>query len=442
MSRAYSILGCRFFLVAFCSLSVLSVTAQDTADLKKELDDLRQQNRLLQNQLQQQQDMINQLSQKFSEFQQTNAARENNLPAKPAEADDSSAAPPKSKGFTLGNVVISGEGAAGFFETGKNGQYPNAPFRVDEARFFVDAPIWDNVYFYGQLDLITPQSPDAGLYLGELYVEAEGLAKHWDMDQLLNLRIGNLYIPFGEEYQNRFAIDDPLISHSLSDLWGYNPGLELYGSWKKMSYVVAVQNGGISTLNDNTADKSIAGRIGYDPASWLHFSVSAMRTGKLSAAEDISAMWFGDGLFQSIGSPTTTVFRVSLGEADAAVKWKSGYAKAAGGGATYDDNDPTADNHRNIYYYYLEALQHLTPKIYGVTRFSQIRADGGYPIVGDTPTFGLPTSDLWRLSLGLGYHFNDHLIWKVEYMFEQGRLSTGGARDHENMIATEAAFKF
>jgi len=117
-------------------------------------------------------------------------------------------------------------------------------------------------------------------------------------------------------------------------------------------------------------------------------------------------------------------------------------APAAGGGATYDDNDPTADNHRNIYYYYLEALQHLTPKIYGVTRFSQIRADGGYPIVGDTPTFGLPTSDLWRLSLGLGYHFNDHLIWKVEYMFEQRRLSTGGARDHENMIAAEAAFKF
>jgi hypothetical protein len=31
---------------------------------------------------------------------------------------------------------------------------------------------------------------------------------------------------------------------------------------------------------------------------------------------------------------------------------------------------------------------------------------------------------------------------KAEYMFEQGQLATGGPRNHENMFATEAAFKF
>jgi len=69
----------------------------------------------------------------------------------------------------------------------------------------------------------------------------------------------------------------------------------------------------------------------------------------------------------------------------------------------YDDNNSVSDDHRDIYYYYIEALQHLTPKLYGVTRLSQIRAPGGYLIEGDTATLGLPTSDLWRLSLGLGY---------------------------------------
>jgi len=73
---------------------------------------------------------------------------------------------------------------------------------------------------------------------------------------------------------------------------------------------------------------------------------------------------------------------------------------------------------------------------------SQIRAAGGYAIVGDTPTFGLPTSDLWRLSVGMGYNLNSHLTLKVEYMFEHGQLSTGGPRNHENMFAAEAAFKF
>jgi hypothetical protein len=313
---------------------------------------------------------------------------------------------------------------------------------VDEARLFLDADVWENIYFYGQLDLITPQSPDNGLYLGELYLQFENLAKHWDMDQLLNARVGQFYIPFGEEYQYRFAIDDPLISHSLSDLWGYDPGIELYGSWRKLSYVVAVQNGGISTLNDNEADKSIAGRIGYDPASWLHFSASGMRTGNLSATKDVSGIWFGNGLFGSIGSPGTRVFNVNLAELDSTARWNGGNVKLAGGYAGYGDDNPAGDDHRDIYYYYIEALQHLSSKLYGVARFSQIRAPEGYPLIGDSTTFGILSSDLWRLSLGMGYRLNDHLTLKAEYMFEQGRFSTGGPRNHENMFATEAAFKF
>jgi hypothetical protein len=250
----------------------------------------------------------------------------------------------------------------------------------------------------------------------------------------------------------------------LSDLWGNDPGIELYGSWRKFNYAVAVQNGGISTLNDNTADKSVAARIGYDPLSWLHFSASAMRTGNLSATADVSALWFGNGLFQSIGSSNTSLFHVNLAELDASAKWKSGHVRFAGGYAGYNDNDPTPggantasssgynygyttpstaimSNHRDIYYYYLEVLQHLSPKLYGVTRFSQIRARNGYPIVADSPV-ALPTSDLWRLSLGMGYQLGSHLVLKAEYMFEQGQLATGGPRNHENMFATEAAFKF
>jgi hypothetical protein len=204
-----------------------------------------------------------------------------------------------------------------------------------------------------------------------------------------------------------------------------------------------VQDGGISTLNDATADKLVVARIGYDPLSWLHFSASGMRTGKLSVSQDvISGEWFGGGFFSSIGSPATSLFQANLAEFDAQGKWKGGYVRAAGGYAGYDDNDPAGDNHRDIYYYYLEALQHATGKLYGVARWSQIRAPQSYSIVGDTATFGLPTSDLWRLSLGVGYAFSEHFVLKAEYMFEQGQLSTGGPRNHENMVAVDAAFKF
>jgi hypothetical protein len=443
MSIRHQIVQFGVFSAALFFFFIPASQAQDLDALKKEVDELRAQNLQLQKQLQQQQETIDQLSRKFSGLQKTNETQESDVRELKAAAENAPAPPEKPKGFSLNNVVISGEGAAGFFETGKNGQFPNAAFRVDEARLFIDAPIWEDVFFYGQVDLMTREEYDVGVYLGELYLQWENLAKYWDLDQLINLRAGQFYTPFGEEYQNRFAIDNPLISHSLSDLWGLSPGLELYGGWKHLSYVAAVQDGGSSTLNDATADKSVAARIGYDPLSWLHLSISGMRTGKVSVSQDVvSAMWFGGGLFTSIGSEATTLFQANLAEFDVQGQWKGGHVRAAGGYAGYDDNDPAGDNHRDIYYYYVETLQHLTSKFYGAARWSQIRAPQGYSIVGDTATFGLPTSDLWRLSLGLGYQFSDHLVLKTEYMFEQGRLSTGGTRNHENMVSAEAAFKF
>jgi hypothetical protein len=442
MSARRRILRFGFYVaVAFyCLPNVLR--AQDMDALKKEVDELREQNRLQQLQLQHQQELIDQLSRKFSGLQQTNEQQANEVHELQASVQNAPAPPEKGKGFSLGNVVISGEGGAGFFETQNAGQYPKGAFRVDEVRLFVDAPIWNDVFFYGEVDLLTREADDNGVYGGEIYLEWEELAKHWNQDQLLNLRVGQFFIPFGEEYQNRFAIDNVLISHSLSDLWGLSPGLELFGALKPLTYVVAVQDGGISTLNDFTADKSVIGRIGYDPLPWLHLSASAMRTGSLSAPNDvISALWFSEGFFQSIVSTNASLFHANLAEFNARVKWDGGQARVAGGYAGYGDNYSGSD-HRDIYYDYVEAQQFLAPKFYSAIRWSQIHAHDGYPIVADTETFGLPTSDIWRLSFGLGYWFSPHLLWKAEYMFEKGVLTTGARRNHEDMIATEAAFKF
>jgi hypothetical protein len=227
-------------------------------------------------------------------------------------------------------------------------------------------------------------------------------------------------------------------------LWGLSAGVELFGSASKFSYAVAAQSGGISLTADNEADKSIAGRIGYDPTSWLHFSASAMRTGDVNAKEDfVTAMWFGGGFFQSIGSKNTSLFHDDLAELDGQVKWHEGSFKAAGGYADYNDNDPTRSNYRNLYYYYGELVQGVTEKLYGAVRWSQVRSGKGYPVMGDNyEGFGLSTTDLWRLSLGAGYRFNQHLLLKAEYMIEQGRQTDGNPRNHEDMLAVEGAFKF
>jgi hypothetical protein len=97
----------------------------------------------------------------------------------------------------------------------------DAEFRIDEAKLFVEAPIWGDVYFYSELNLATREESNVALHLGELYLDFENVSQLWNCDRMLNLRIGRLDIPFGEEYLTRDAIDNPLISHSLVDFWGW-----------------------------------------------------------------------------------------------------------------------------------------------------------------------------------------------------------------------------
>ena len=294
----------------------------------------------------------------------------------------------------------------------------------------------------------SPESPDLDLRLGELYLDVENVSQLWNRDRMVNLRLGRMYIPFGEEYLSRYAIDNPLISHSLPDIWGVDEGIELYGKLGAFSYAVAVQNGGADGVRDYSSDKSVAGRIGFDPTRWLHVSVSGMRTGDLKPPGDYwSELWFANGWFLPFGSVNTTKFHANLLEGDLELRLPHGHLKAFGGYARYDDNDPNANNRRDIYYYSIEGDHELTRKLYAGVRFSHVLADKGFPIGGqgdpDDYVFGGDlTESLWRLSLGLGYRWSQNLVTKIEYSFERGKEVGGDKRNSEDLFAIQAAFKF
>lgn len=426
---------------AFLAVAVFSCTAPlraDDTNLEEQVQLLREQNAILQQQLQKQSESLDSLTKKVSNLEAANAGHKN---------PDSENSTPAKSGLNLGNVNFSGEGGVAFFKTSPEGFAPQSDFRVDEARLFVEAPIWKEVYFYSDVDLATRENNNLNLQLGELYLDFQDVSQLWGRDDQFNVRAGRMNIPFGEEYLSRNAIDDPLISHSLSDFWGFDPGAEIYGALGKFNYVLAVQNGsGANGVQDFSDDKSVAGRIGFDPNRHWHFSVSGMRTGDVNAQKDFtSAEWFGRGFFQSLGSPATTKFHVNLAEADATARWKSGHVSVFGGYARYGDNDPTSNNGRDIFYYSVEGVQNLPKKFYAAARFSEIYSDKGVPIVGygnSAEYFSDLTTALWRLSFGLGYRFSDSLTIKTEYSFERGRELSGESRDSEDFFGTEAAFKF
>jgi hypothetical protein len=354
----------------------------------------------------------------------------------------------KSGGFNFGQVHLSAEGGLGFFASNGDGQYPNSTFRVDEAKVFLEAPVWEDTYFFSEWDVVTHEANDEFFHLGELYIDFENILRHWTDKKWLSLRVGRVDIPFGEEYMARDAIDNPLITHSITDFWGVDEGVELYGSAFGFDYVMAVQNGGHPTLHDFNGDKAVSGRIGYNFGNRARLSFSGIRTGQLSSAGDkMSELWFSDGFFRNLGPvATTSSFQSDVFELDAQTFWKSGHLKLAGGYFDYDDTDTAAEHQRDGYYYYAEAVQNLPAHFYTVGRFSQIISNRGMPIVGlgdfGEYFFGPLTRDVWRLSLGLGYKWSDNFVTKLEYAIEDGSLAGTGEKFHRSFVGAELGFKF
>ncbi len=435
--RLLRIAGALVFPLIVSSLLAPRVFADAPDELKKEVDLLREQNRLLQEQVKAQQQTMDQVNRRMSDLERRVQESASNR-----ESDDQEN---QKKRFAIKNVIIGGEGGIAFFAGGRDSQFPHNEFRIDEARLFVESPIIENVYFYSELNLTTRDAFDETFHLGEIYLDFENLSRFWNQDGQLTLRFGRFYTPFGDEYQQRYAIDNPLILHSLSDIWGVDEGIEIFGTLKKVSYALAVQNGGIEMLNDATGDKSVAGRIGFDPTRNLHLSASAMRTGNITSQEYLSALWFGNGFFQPLPGSSATKFHANLFEGDLEYKWQTGHIRGAGGYAYWADNDPVQQHHRDIYYYYGEVVQNLTKRFYAAARFSQILAVHGYPLVGNTPFPEYSedlTKELWRLSMGVGWRYNEHFLLKADYSFERGREQNGDSRHHEDMFGAEAAFQF
>lgn len=417
----------RLLANAIVALTVTCVMAQEA-----DVNTLVEQNRQLVEQVRAQQRQIDELRSRLDRLDEASS---------PIRPDPSG---------SVREIRLSAEVGLGFFDSGSEGDMPNAEFRVDDARIFIEAAVWRNVYFYTGLELTTREVNDEFFHVGELYADFEDV---WSIRDILSLslRAGRFNIPFGEEYLVRNVMDNPLISHSLADLWGIDEGVQAYGKLGSVRYNLAVQNGGRRTLRDFDSDKAVVARLALDVTPALTLSLSAMRTGELTVAGDAqSEIWFGSGLFRSIGSAATTrIFSADLAEVDAAWRWSGGHLKGAAGWVSFDDDSTAADNSRELTYYSLEGMQRFPGRLFAAARYSAIDAPDGYPLAGQGNagkyffSSAAPlTEELRRLSVGLGYRFGDPIVWKVEYSWETGRLLSGAKRTDSDLFSSLLGLKF
>lgn len=420
-----------------CAILVFGIAKSLVAPClaKEPWEELQEQNRLLRVQLEAQQRQLDELKGRLERL---------------AEGQEASSGGRNAPASSLSDrkIVVSGEVGAACFSASQNGQYANKEFRIDDANVRIEASVAKNTYLFGEVQMMKRESSDENFHLGELYIEFENLSGAWGgPNRLVNVRAGRMDIPFGEEYQTRDPLANPLVTHSLSDIWGTDEGVEIFGEFGRSSYALAVQNGSSKFTRDYNSDKALAFRYGFDLTPRLHVSASAMRTGKLETArESTSEVWIGNTVFRNIGSTASTVHQAELGELDAVYRWTGGQLMLAAGRARYRDNDPRANNTRRFNYYQAEAMQSLTREWYAAVRFSTLSVDRGYPLAG-LGSFSryvsgpVQTKELERFTLGAGYRFSRSVVLKFDYTLEDGKLTTGAARD-TRMFSVESAIGF
>ena len=409
------------------------------------LRELLEQNRLLRDQARTQQAQINELRLRIEQLAASQSEHDKEWATFQSASKDAS--PPSNTSDR--RVIISGQGAFSYTDAQSRGEFSKAGFRVDDARIFVESQIRRNTYLFSELILTQRQTRDTALHLGELYLDLENPFGDAVADRFINLRMGRLGIPFGQEYLHRNPIHNPLITHSVSDFWGFDEGLEIYGENGRFSYVLAVQNGGVSQLRDFNRDKSVTVRISWKPLPRLQMSLSGFRTGKLDRAQDnTSEMWIGNAFFRSIGKAASTKsYQAELGQFDASWTWASGSLIGSAGRGSYNDDDSTADNRRTFSFYQTQLVQEIWSKLYSAFRYSSLSTDRGYYLQGlgsyrDYFASETLTRRISRFALGFGYRFSPDLILKVEQTWEDARKEDGGKRPDEDQLAAEVAVRF
>ena len=350
----------------------------------------------------------------------------------------------------LSRFHLSGNADFTYFNGQDNSHSPDSRFAVDNARLFFDFDVSDNVSFYFEWDIVREFSLKNEA--GQLYLRLDRI---FEVDAL-NLKVGRVPIPFGQEYlrfhEQRF--ENPLISFSAPAPYNWDEGIEIFGSTfnNRFDYIFAVTDGD-DEFNENSNEAiQLTAKISVHPTNWASIVLSALDTGTIGDDNSgKSALEFGGSHAYPFGFGTDVInyqdgaaieddtdnrFSLTAWEVDTILHpsdwgqiWLAyGQAGIRSKGSSKFDRD--------LLYWIAEGTlelgklsRHLS-RYYLAIRYSAIGtfdSGEGYMLaaMNDGKELGYNTKDVQVVSAGLGVRLHKNIKLKLEYSWYDFNLVKG-----------------
>lgn len=341
------------------------------------------------------------------------------------------------------NVTVSGYVATGFLDLGRSGFFSEGGFTVRQSSLFVDARAWEGMSVFAELWLSRlSQYRDEELRTGELYVRLHDLDPD-ESGEGIDVKIGRIDIPFGEEYLRQDAPDNPLISQSTAWLYGVDEGALASGRAAGLHWTAAIMDGSDARNLESDASKAVALKLAGGSDSRFAWSLSALHGGE----EASSAIKFAGMTIEPVGtngapssagaSPSAGVESTLFGAAGAWTPTDEVDVLVELGRADIADEAPGFD--RELSWYSVEPRWKLAPKVTVALRWSEVGTfddDEGYRLhgsfIGFGTALGYDTQRLSRGSIGVAYDMNPHARVKLEVARDNFTLIDGSASDATN----------
>lgn len=347
----------------------------------------------------------------------------------------------------FGNFNLSGFAALEYLDSGKSGTRPFGGFLIRESSVFLEAAAWQDLSVYVEIQ-VNRLGKDSALFVrtGEVHAHWRNLFKRWG-DGLLNVKVGRVDIPFGEDYLSQDAIDNPLLSFTAAYPYGFDEGVVAYGTVLNLRWIASVTDGTDERSVEDNGDKAVTLKLSTRPHRTLYVSGSYMRTGRTAE----SALEFGGSHIEPVGQSVASTLGRSpsgdvagtLAQADMTQRLGPWEVAATIGRGHIDDRRDAFD--RDLAWLTVAPRYWFRPNLYAIARYSEIGtydATRGYHFdgkisAGGNAAYGDDVRRFQRLSLGAGLRPNPRALLKAEVGWDRFSVidaSPYQPRDDDRML--------